>query len=213
MSYAGDKFPEAFQIEHLLEPSTATIAAFQASCIELDLASVVLASWQDEEAYEQSGQHVCYSISERFNNGSQINGSSAHGTDEWLAAYGEVMPLRSIHIRTADGTEYDYKEELQTGAKLWIKKPGDRVLREEAPFDGINLDGGNGVSLSMHGTPEFMQVMARSIAERREARRLGLDKPMDSAMKEFTGAIKAALASGKVPKLDPNLAPYSDTES
>lgn len=196
MASPHDTFPEEFSIGQLADPEVETIVAFQAVCAELDGISDVLGSWRDDQADESSGQHATYFLNKAFENGSVIDGTSTHGTDEWLEMYAKTMPIRSINLRTKEGVKYDYTEDAPERSRLWVRKPGERVMREEAPVDSIGIDGGNGISLHINGTPGFMQAMAASLAERREARKQGLDRLTDGSLREFTEAIRAALSSG-----------------
>lgn len=205
-----DQIPKEFSVSELFDPEVQTLAAFQKVCSELDEISDVLGSWRDSQPSEPSGQHVTYFLDKTFGNGSKIDGTSTHGTDEWLAMYAEAMPVRSINLRTKEGVKYDYTEEAHGKTRLWVRKPGESVMREEAPVDSIDLDSGNGTFLHIDGTPEFMQAMAASLSERREVRKQELDRPTDGSMREFTAAIQAALSSGievteKRPQTDPHL--------
>jgi len=196
MASTHDTFPEEFSVGQLADPELKTIAAFQAVCAELDGISDVLGSWRDNQADESSGQHATYFLKKAFENGSVIDGTSTHGTDDWLEMYAETMPIRSINLWTREGIKYDYTEDAPGRARLWIRKPGERVVREEAPVDSIDIDSGNGTSLQINGTPDFMQAMAASLAERREVRKQGLDRLTDGGLREFTAAIRDALSSG-----------------
>lgn len=113
-----------------------------------------------------------------------------------MEAWGEVEPIRSIDLETAEGIKYEYSAYTTGVSRLYIKKPGERVAREVNPVSEIAAESPEGMSVGLRGTPELMQFVLGSIAERQEAHRLGLSKPTDGSIKEFTVAIQAALESG-----------------
>lgn len=196
MTNQDNQFPVGFSIDQLQEPQNETILAFQAVCGELDAISDTLGSWRDDQVNETSGQHVTYALRKSFVNGAAVTGHSTFGDDEWLEIFSESMTIRSIHLQTAEGIVYDYSDKGKGVTSLWVRKPTERVPREEITPDIIDIDGDNGLSLHIEGMPDFMNAMELAIAERREAHELGLDKPTDGAMKEFIDAIRAALRSG-----------------
>ncbi len=195
-----DKMPDDFNIDQLSEPHPETIASFQAVCSRLDDISITSGSWRDDNPDEPSGQSVSYILMKNFENGSRVLGSSTHGTDEWLEAHSETMPIRSITLRVEDGTKYEFTDKGHGALRLWINRPGERVIRETPAADRIGFDSDSELSLEIMAIPEDARDMSAKLAEREEVINLGLDMPNDGGMKEFTNALQEALDSGISPE-------------
>lgn len=197
MNSPADQFPDNFDIEGLQDPKPETLSAFDDICIKLDDISEATLPREGH-----STPHVTYHLSERFSNGSLIEGHSTHGDEEWLRSWGETMSTRNIELTTSDGISYSYSENQPKAQKtLHIKRSGEQVPREVSP-DTTTIETGNGTALSARitGNPDFMRSMAAAIAEKREADKLGLSKLTDGSLKEFTAALQAALESGATEK-------------
>lgn len=206
MPNAHDQFPASFDVGQLLEPQPDTMAEFQRLCTDIDGISSVVGSSREQSPDDLPGQHGTYALRKEFANGSTIHGHSTYGTQEWLEIFAEAMPIRLIALRTSDKIKYEYQETTD-GSTLWVKKPGEKVLREELPKDEMSIDIGNGASLHMEGTPEFMAGVAADLSERDEVRKLGLDTPTDGNMKAFNKALSEALESGTVERPEESQTP------
>lgn len=195
-----DQFPDNFDINELLEPQPETITGFIGVCSQIDDLSKADYLGNDSTTKEAPAIKSLYFFRKKFVNGSTINAHSVHGDEEYLEAWGETEPTRSINLKTVEGIEYDYSAYTTGRERLFIKKQGERVIREVDVSSNIDSDTSSSIMVGVRGTPDFMRYMAEAIAERREADKLGLTKLTDGSLKEFTTAIQAALDSGLPPE-------------
>lgn len=198
MTEPYDPFRGEINVNDLLEPQPETIADFIDVCFQIDDLSEVDLPSADAETGEVPSIKSYYLIRRPFANGSRITAHSIYGSEEYMEAWGEVEPIRSIELTTGDGIEYEYSSYLNGRSKLYIKKPGERVQREAVTPYHIETASDALLTVGIQGTPDFMQFMAAAFAERCEADRLGISTPTDGSLREFTAALQDALGSGMV---------------
>jgi hypothetical protein len=191
-----------YNVDSLLEPQPATRVEFDDTCSRLDAMSDIDRPSADPSTGEMADIHMSFFARTKFSNGTTIVGHSLRGSEEYLEAWGGE-PTRSIIVDTADGSVYEYSEysaQSEKPEKLFVRKPGERIEREAGSGDGISAELSTGMSVGITGTPDLMNHMAKGLAERREADRLGLSKVTDGSLRELSSVIEAALASGVTPR-------------
>lgn len=193
-----DQLPDNFDINSLSEPTPETLSQFGDTCLQLDNLGVLDYPGDDPDTGEILDFYTIQLVHQPFSNGTEISSFSFHGNDELATEWSMMSSIRSISLKTAGGDYYKYSVGNDGNAKLFVKKPGARVRREIDTVAPLAADYDNSLSVSFNGTPDFMRAMRTALAERREADRLGLNKPTEASIREFNKTIQDALASGVV---------------
>lgn len=141
-------------------------------------------------------EHTSHVMATDFEDGSHVVGNWLTGNEEYLKHFPSDQPLRSLELKTPDGVSYDYTYLADGTERLFVKRAGEYIEPETDPTEPVNYDRGNGLNLSISGTPELIEALQVAIAERREASELGADKITMQSLSEFTEALNASIRSG-----------------
>lgn len=179
--------PEDFDINGLMDPTGQTNADFELACSRVDTIGDI----------KTSDNRIIHFVDQQFADGSRLVGHSVSGSEEYMEAWGETEPTRSILLKGPNGTEYDYSAYTTGVRKLFIKRLGDRVTPETPDVIGVLQEAGIG-TVALQGTPEFIGPMLADMKEASEADRLGVSRLTDSSLAELTDAIQTAIESGPV---------------